>query len=438
MKTTRLLPCLALALSGVLACGGSDTTGGNDAGTQDSGAVDSGTDAGGNDAGGTDSGTSDSGTADSGTADSGTEDSGTADAGADAGTDAGTADAGSDAGTDAGTSDAGTDGGTVTAECDKAENVAKKNALIAAQPVLGVRSKSTITADATFASVAGNASVNCTVSLHFKDSNGNGTLDAYEDWTRSADERAADLVGRLTSDQKLALMIHATPDDPTSSVQTVSTALQTKITAGVRFAATQANSVTVTKRATWANNVQAAAEATALGIPFVLSSEPNHSAGNGRAKAAGFSQWPQEAGLGATGDLTLLESYGKVVATEYRAIGITLALSASADLATEPRWFGSQFTFGEDSASVSALAGAYVKGLQGTSLASTTSVAAIVGHFPGAGAASSGWDGRLAKGKFLVYPGKNLDAHLNAFQGALANHAAGVMPAYGIVQTGSF
>jgi len=61
-----------------------------------------------------------------------------------------------------------------------------------------------------------------------------------------------------------------------------------------------------------------------------------------------------------------------------------------------------------------------------------------VKSFPGAGAAKDGWDGRLAKGKFLTYPANRLDDHLVPFQGAFEQGVAGVMPAYGILETGSW
>ncbi len=388
MKNRSLLSLMALFLCGVIACGGSSASGNNnDAGHN-------------NDAGNNN-------------------------------------DSGTDGGSDAGT-DGGTDGGATTAECDKAANVAKKAALLASQPTIGVKTKAQITATITFASVADNPLINCPVDLKFKDSNGNGTLDPYEDWTRTADARATDLAGRLTADQKLGLMAHATATDvPAGATPTVAAALQTAITAGIRFGTTSANSAALTPRAAWANTVQGLAEATAFGIPFVLSTEPSHSQSAARSKAKGFSQWPQELGLAATGDLTLLESYGKIVAAEYRAIGITMALSPAADLATDPRWFNNQFTFGEDSTAVAGLVGAYIKGLQGTSL-STTGVAAVVGHFPGAGATAGGFDGRLEKGKNLVYSGTTLDSHLAAFQKAFDNGVAGVMPAYNIPATGAW
>jgi beta-glucosidase-like glycosyl hydrolase len=329
-------------------------------------------------------------------------------------------------------------GGANADECLDAANVAKERTLTGAQPTIGVRSKTALTQTVSFPSEVNGSTQTCSATLEFKDLNGNGTLETYEDWRKSAEERAADLLARMSAEQKANLLLHPSLGDvPTSSDATPSASVAALIDSGVRYGRTAANSASVTPRAKWANNVQALCEASALGIPFLLSSEPAHSSGSGRVKAKGFSQWPHELGLAAGGDATAIESFGKVVAAEYRAIGIRMALSPSADLFTDPRWYGGQFTFGEDSASVGNRVAAYVKGLQGTSL-DTTSVASVVGHYPGAGAAKGGWDARLAKGKFLSYPGNNLDAHLAPFDKAIATGAMGVMPAYGVPESGAW
>lgn len=41
----------------------------------------------------------------------------------------------------------------------------------------------------------------------FKDLNGNGELDPYEDWRLSPAERAADLVAQMTVDEKVGMML---------------------------------------------------------------------------------------------------------------------------------------------------------------------------------------------------------------------------------------
>lgn len=328
-------------------------------------------------------------------------------------------------------------GGGISEECAKAPNVARRQQLLASQPTVEVKKKQALTVTVSFPSEADDPSVSCNVDLVFKDSNASGALDPYEDWRKAPAERATDLLGRMSAAQKLALLAHASLSDvPTTASPAPSAATQAVVTAGIRFGLTSANTAAVTPRATWANAVQELAEESALGIPFALSSLPAHGTGNGRVRARGFSQWPNELGLAASPP-AVTEGFARVVSQEYRAIGVRLALSPSGDLATEPRWYQSQFTFGEDSASAGDFVAAYVKGLQGDALG-RDSVAAVVSGFPGSGAAGGGWDARLSKGKFVLYSGTTIDAHLAPFQKAIGVKAAGMMPSYGVPKSGSW
>ena len=45
--------------------------------------------------------------------------------------------------------------------------------------------------------------------LKFKDLNGNGTLDVYEDWRQPVDARVDDLLSQMTLDEKIGLLWHA-------------------------------------------------------------------------------------------------------------------------------------------------------------------------------------------------------------------------------------
>ncbi len=333
--------------------------------------------------------------------------------------------------------DGGTGGGgvVVTGECGLPANETKRQALVAAQPVIEGKKKATLTVAATWPSEGGNATITCSVDLKFKDSNGNGTLDGYEDWRRTATERTSDLLPKLSTAQKLGLLAHAQLSDVPTTAGTPSAATQAVLGANVRFGVTSANTIAPLARATWANAVQELAEESSLGVPFLISSAPSHSSGNGRVKGRALAQFPNELSLAASGSTQLVEGFGKIVNAEYRALGIRMALSPSADLATDPRWQLGQFTFGEDSTAVGGFVSAYIKGLQGTSLG-RESVAAVAGSFPGAGAAKGGLDARLAKGKFLAYPGNKLDEHLAPFQKAIEAGVAGISTAYGVPETG--
>lgn len=280
--------------------------------------------------------------------------------------------------------------------------------------------------------------------LKFRDLNRNGALDPYEDWRLSPDARAADLVGRMTLDEKAGQMMHGTlPAVGPMGVagmgprydldKTRPLILQRGVTTFITRLATPPEQM-----AEQSNAVQALAEEGRLGVPLTISTDPrNHfqfTAGASVA-ASGFSQWPESLGLAATGDLALVRRFGEVARQEYRAVGIHQALSPMADLATEPRWSRINGTFGEDPEKVGALVGAYIQGFQGDDRGvAANGVSAIVKHWVGYGASAKGFDGHNAYGRYAVFPKRKLDLHVRPFLDAFAAGVAGVMPTYAILK----
>jgi beta-glucosidase len=186
------------------------------------------------------------------------------------------------------------------------------------------------------------------------------------------------------------------------------------------------------------NALQRIAENTRLGIPLTISTDPRHHfqfVVGATSQAGGFSQWPEALGFGALGDTALMRLFGDIARQEYRAVGMHMALSPQADLATEPRWGRIAGTFGEDAALAERLVRAYVAGFQhGTGGLDTGSVITVVKHWVGYGAARDGFDSHSYYGRFAVFPGKKLDYHIRPFLGAFAAQGAGVMPTYSILE----
>ncbi len=155
--------------------------------------------------------------------------------------------------------------------------------------------------------------------------------------------------------------------------------------------------------------------------------------------------WPEPPGLAATFDPEITKKFGAIAAKEYRALGISTALSPQVDLATDPRWSRFNGTFGEDSKLAADMARAYVDGFQ-TSTGSREisggwgydSVNAMVKHWPGGGTGEAGRDAHFVYGKYAVYPGNNFSEHLIPFvEGAFklsgkTKMASAVMPYYTI------
>ena len=276
----------------------------------------------------------------------------------------------------------------------------------------------------------------------FRDLNHNGKRDAYENPALITNKRVADLLKRMTLEEKVALMLHGTLQADNGrgiglGLAYDKPAAQQLLTQGVNSFITRL-SPDAKAFADENNAIQKLAEATRLGIPATISTDPrNHFQVTVGASTAsgGFSQWPETLGMAAIGDEKLVERFGQLVAAEYRAVGIQMALSPQADLYSEPRWARGNATFGSDPATVSRLAGAYVRGFQGSATGLVkTGVATVVKHWVGYGAEPEGFDGHNYYGRIAKLDDASFAQHVAAFEGALAAKSAGVMPTYVITQ----
>jgi beta-glucosidase len=303
----------------------------------------------------------------------------------------------------------------------------------------------------------------------FKDLNKNGKLDAYEDWRLSADERAKDLASKMTVEQIAGLMLYSAHQ----AIPSGNTRFGASTYNGKPFAESGAKASDLSDQqikfltkdnlrhvlvttvespevaAIWNNKVQALCEGIGFGIPANNSSDPRHRSSSSVeynvGSAGQISMWPGSLGMAATFDPGVVKQFGRIAAKEYRALGITTALSPQIDLATEPRWIRVNGTFGENPRLTADMARAYVDGFQ-TSVGDKaisggwgyTSVNAMIKHWPGGGPEEGGRDAHFAFGKYAVYPGNNLSDHLIPFtEGGLklegeTKMASAIMPYYTI------
>ncbi|WP_339726937.1 glycoside hydrolase family 3 protein [Maribacter stanieri] len=298
----------------------------------------------------------------------------------------------------------------------------------------------------------------------FKDLNKNGSLDSYEDWRLPVTERAKDLASKMSLEDIAGLMLYSSHQ----SIPSGSRGYGSSVYNGKPFEESGAASsdlsdgqkkfltddhlrhVLITSvespavAAQWNNNAQAFAESLYLGIPVNTSSDPRHGSDSYAEFNAGaggaISMWPGTLGIAASFDPELMKQFGEIGSVEYRALGITTALSPQIDLATEPRWSRFDGTMGEDPDLTTDLARAYVDGFQSSDGGDwgTQSVNAMIKHWPGGGPEEGGRDGHFGYGAYAVYPGKNIKDHLQPFtQGAFklngpTKMASAVMPYYTI------
>lgn len=307
--------------------------------------------------------------------------------------------------------------------------------------------------------------------LKFKDLNRNGSLDKYEDWRLSTEMRATDLASKMSIEQIAGLMLYS-PQQSLPALPMGGGPAEGTYN-GKNFSESEAKSWELTDQqkiflgtnnvrhvllgaiespaaaARWNNEIQSFTEKIGLGIPCNTSSDPRHAAtGNSEfnsGSGGAISLWPDGLGLAATFDPDVIKRFGEVASREYRAMGITTALSPQIDLGTEPRWFRIFMTFGESLELTTDLARAYIDGFQTSEDEAEIkdgwgfhSVNAMSKHWPGGGTVEAGRDAHWAFGKFGVYPGKNFDSQLKPFvEGAFrlngkTGQTAAIMPYYTI------
>lgn len=302
----------------------------------------------------------------------------------------------------------------------------------------------------------------------FRDIAGAGELLPYEDWRLTFEQRAKDLLERLTPQEMIGVMLH-------TSIQTVPAMPGQMETVGTyngkKFPETdEANPWDLTDQqkemvtglgirhmlvsklknvetaVRWSNSLQALAESQPFGIPVNLSSDPRHGSGGEDAEfhaaASDVSQWPEGLALAAVRNPEVAHNFARVMAKEYRALGIATFLGPQIDLGTDPRWFRIRDTLGSDTELVIDLTRNFCDGLQTTEGSPTgwgrESVLAMAKHWPGGGTGEGGRDAHYPFGKYAVYPGGNFDEHLRPFlKGAFnlqgkTGACAAVMPYYTI------
>lgn len=301
---------------------------------------------------------------------------------------------------------------------------------------------------------------------YFKDSNGNGKLDVYEDWREDAETRAADLVSQMTVDDKIGMMfnnsrgmgINSSVKDKTGLLDetekindtsifgTTSTlgTIDTIEKLGLRHFILRQNPEPE-DMADWINQMNYVAEGTSLGIPVLVTSNSRNENGDmtfGMNDASGvFSTWPGTMGLAAAakgdiaagGDASLISRFAEIARSEWDASGLKKGYMYMVDTMTDPRWQRTYGTFGEDPEFIADAAERLVVGFQGSSEGvQTDGIALTIKHFPGGGARENGFDPHYKQGQWNVYQTEDSlqRYHLPGFKAAVDNNVSSIMPYY--------
>lgn len=275
----------------------------------------------------------------------------------------------------------------------------------------------------------------------FKDLNGNGALDTYEDWRLPAEERATALVNMMSGEEIAPYLTHggwgtfSADRDMFRSEETNRNGIS-YIKGGGRGGVTRNlgnNQDGNINHAKWVNLVQELCEELPYGLPAMISIDPNGQSGIVECLA-----------LAATFDPELAVEVGRAYSEQYRAAGVSMMLGPQVDVASSPLMQRGNGTYGEDPALDRDIAEGFVSGMQSTWAEDGTdlgwgpdSVMTIMKHWVGAGAQEGGRDDHSSE--FAVYPGHNFEAQLIPFvDGAFAlkhsitGSAGGIMTNYSV------
>lgn len=201
----------------------------------------------------------------------------------------------------------------------------------------------------------------------------------YRDPTRPVGERVADLLSRMTLDEKIAETACPYPGfgkpppapGPTGGL------------GGATFVIAASGEPPREGAAVINRLQQSLVERTRLGIPTL----PNEEALCG-LKVRGATVFADGLGQAATWDPPLIEEMARAIGEDMRVLGVRQAFAPLCDVARDPRWGRVSETYGEDPYLVGSIATAFVRGLQGDD--SQPTAVATLKHFIGYPAGDGG------------------------------------------------
>lgn len=208
------------------------------------------------------------------------------------------------------------------------------------------------------------------------DLNKNGKKDIYEDPSKPVAKRVADLLARMTLEEKIGQLWQ-------DQIETNSdVTLADKLKHGQIGSFLDPASLIVSPELR--NQTQRiAVEQSRLGIPLIFGNDVIH----------GFRTiFPIPLAMACAWEPDLFRRTDAIAAREAAAAGIDWAFAPMVDLARDPRWGRIAEGFGEDPWLGALDAAACVRGFQGTNVAGTNRVVACLKHYVGYGAAEGGRD----------------------------------------------
>jgi beta-glucosidase-like glycosyl hydrolase len=221
-----------------------------------------------------------------------------------------------------------------------------------------------------------------------RDMNKNGTIEPFENWKLTPEERLDDLMNRLTAEEKISQLFYGGNDNPLDGF-----AFSYGVEGGMR--ASQYN-----------------AAKTRMGIPVAFLGDKMH----------GWKTiYPTQLGLAATRDMDLAYRCGNLHRIEQKSFGFTGTLAPLAEVGTKALYPRLQEGGGENADDVAAMIRAMICGMQGGPEVNPHSMMTTVKHWAGQGAGGEGP---------TQYDEVTIAYHMKPWYAAVDANAISVMPGY--------
>ncbi|MDR1688286.1 MAG: glycoside hydrolase family 3 C-terminal domain-containing protein [Clostridiales bacterium] len=238
----------------------------------------------------------------------------------------------------------------------------------------------------------------------------------YKDKTKSANERAKDLLSRMTVPEKAAQMLQL-PYSKMPRENAISWA-EKGLGSFLHVLGDDAR------------ELQQTALKTRLGIPVIFGIDAIH--GHGLNDTATI--FPSQLAAACSWNRELIEQMGRVTAREVATDGLHWTFSPVLCLGRDARWGRVNETFGEDPYLAGELGVSIIKGYQGDSLSSEESILACAKHYLGYGEAVGARDSCDTEMTFR----KAREVFLPPFKKAAEAGCATFMTAYGSIDSSPF
>jgi beta-glucosidase len=198
------------------------------------------------------------------------------------------------------------------------------------------------------------------------------SADIYKDPSLPVHERVADLLSKMTVEEKVGQMMQLPANQPGMTEQ-----LET------RFIGSYLHCT-----GNQAEELQQRAEGMRLGIPLIFGIDAIH----GHCFNNDGTVFPTQLALSCTWNRELVRETGRITAREVRAAGIHWTFSPVLCIGRDPRWGRIDETFGEDPWLIGELASEIIQGYQGDDFAGGESILACAKHYLAYGESTGGRD----------------------------------------------